>query len=176
MDRISHLPTVVGIFERREQAEVAVDALWHAGFGHDQVGLAAPGQRETPARTAIGEVESSAAKGAVVGAVTGGTLGAVAGALATGLIPGIGPVVAGGLLAGIVTGAAAGAAGGGYIGPFIALGFTQDQAQRYGSKLQAGRTIVVVHNADRSEKAVEILQNTGALEVITEAPELAAHH
>ena len=112
--------TVVAVFDQYPQAKVAVDRLWHAGFAHTEVGIAGPGEKMHEAQTAEGEVEDTAAKGAVTGAIAGGGVGAVAGALATGLIPGVGPVVAGGLLLGLITGAAAGAAGGTFIGPFVA--------------------------------------------------------
>jgi hypothetical protein len=157
--------TVVGVFETRARAEVAVDRLWAQGFSHDHVGIAAPGEPAHEAITSIGEKESHAADGAVVGAWAGGTVGALAGALVTGLIPGVGPVFAGGILLGILTGAAAGAAGGTFIGPFIAMGFSEEEAQHYQQRVKAGHTLVLVHAGERAVEAERILRDEGAFDV-----------
>lgn len=157
--------TVVGVFATRAQAEVAVDSLWHEGFAHDDVGLASPGEPAHTARTPEGEVERVAATGALTGAAAGGAFGAVAGALATALVPGIGPVLAGGLLVGALTGGAAGAAVGTFAGPFIAMGFTEDQARNYEHQVKRGHTLVVVRAGDRHDQVVHILKEEGAEEV-----------
>lgn len=57
--------TVVAVFETRAQAEAAIDDLWHAGFAHDQIGLAGPGESVNEAHTVTGKVEKEAADGAV---------------------------------------------------------------------------------------------------------------
>jgi hypothetical protein len=164
MSSVTH-STVVGVFETRAQAEVAVDSLWHAGFAHGDIGLASPGKPAHLARTPEGEVEHVAASGAVVGAAAGGALGAVAGAIATAFIPGIGPVVAGGMLVGVLTGTATGAAVGTFAGPFIAMGFSEDDAQKYEHQVARGHTLVVVRAEDRHDEAVGILREAGAEEV-----------
>lgn len=158
--------TALGVFASRAQAEVAVDSLWHAGFAHDDIGLASPGDTKVQvAHTPEGEVEDVAAAGAVTGAAAGGAFGAVAGALATALIPGIGPVLAGGILVGALTGGAAGAAIGTFAGPFIAMGFSEDEAEAYAHQVKAGRTLVVVRAAGRLEEAEQIMNEAGAIEV-----------
>lgn len=167
-------PTVVAVFDRREQAEVAIDGLWHAGFKHDQIGILVPGQGVREAQTPTGKVEDNAAGGAVTGAVTGGTLGAVAGAVLTGLIPGIGPVLAGGILTGLVTGAAAGAAVGVYLGPFVALGLTEDEARHYHERVQAGQTLVVVRPGECLDEAVKILRECGGHDIRQQTREIPA--
>jgi hypothetical protein len=158
---------IVGVFERRGQAEAAIDELLHAGFRHDQLGLAAPGGRVTEATTPTEKREEKAADGAVTGAVAGGVAGAVGGALATAVFPAAGIVIAGtylaGILAGAVGGAAAGAALGGYFGPFVAMGMTEQEASRYASALKEGRTIVVVKPEERRAEAEQILHDHGAL-------------
>ena len=151
-------PTVVGVFPERGWAERAIDELHHAGFTDQEIGILTPGGRVTEARTPTGVLEENAGEGAVVGAVSGGALGAVAGAVATGLIPGVGPVIAGGMLLGIFGGAAAGAALGTFAGPFIALGFTEEEAKHYEHQFAAGRTILVVRAADRAAEAREIMR------------------
>ena len=153
--------TIATVFETRGQAEGAIDALWHAGFKRDQIGMAAPGMPTEQATTATGDMEKSGARGAVVGSVTGGTVGAILGGLAAGLIPGIGQVLAGGILASVVTGAAAGAAGGAYLGPFLALGLSEDDARAYEQHLRDGRTIVTVKTDDGDDQVLTIVKSHG---------------
>ena len=52
---------IVAVFEDRGRAESAIDELWHAGFRHDQIGLAAPGQELAEATTPVGRAEDRAA-------------------------------------------------------------------------------------------------------------------
>jgi hypothetical protein len=158
---ISQGSTVAATFATRAQAEAAVDALWHAGFREDEIGMAAPGRGLVEADTSTGPLERKAADGAVTGALTGGAAGTLVGALVVGLVPGIGTVLAGGLLAGIVLGAAAGAAAGCYLGPFLALEFSADEARHFHHELEVGRTIVVVKAGDHSPEVVIILRSHG---------------
>jgi hypothetical protein len=157
---------VVGGFAGRGQAEAAIDELLHAGFRHDQLGLAAPGGPMTEATTPTEKREQKAAGGAVSGAVAGGVAGAVGGALATAVFPAAGIVIAGtylaGILAGTVGGAAAGAALGSYFGPFVAMGMTEEEAGRYTSALKEDRTIVVVKPEERWAEAKQILNDHAA--------------
>jgi hypothetical protein len=145
--------TVVAVFDTQGQAEGAIDALWHAGFAKNHIGMAAPGKPMQQASTATEDLEERAADGAIAGAVTGGALGAVAGAAVVSVIPGIGPVLAMGLLLGLTTGAALGT----FAGPFLALGLSKEHAATYQADLKAGRTIVVVRT-DQPEKAMMIVQ------------------
>jgi hypothetical protein len=162
------------VFANRGAAEGAIDELWHAGFGHKQIGMAAPGEPVHEAQTPIGFAEDRAATGAEVGAVTGGGVGALLGAAVVVLVPGIGPVLAGGLLTGLVVGAAAGAAVGSFLGPFIALGIAEDRAHAYDKELKAGRTLVVVQVNGRTPDAVNILRSHGPLSLDTEGKQAVA--
>lgn len=153
---------VWGIFDTRGPAETAIDKLWHAGFSHEQVGWAGPGEAMTEAETPPGKVEEAASKGAVIGSISGGTLGALGGALLSVLVPGIGPVLAGGILTAVIAGAAAGAAGGVYLGPFIAMGLSEQESHEYAQALREGRTIVAVRAGDRAAEATSILRRQGA--------------
>src|SRR5262245_55131712 len=156
---------LVAVFENRARAITAVDELEHAGFTKEQIGMAAPGGPLHEPDTAISRREEHVAAGAVEGAVTRGIAGAVSGALAATLIPGVGPILAGGfltgILAGTVGGAAAGAALGGWFGPFIAMGVSQQDAERYRRELQDRRTIVVVKAGANLDEAERILRDHG---------------
>jgi hypothetical protein len=158
---ITQSSTLVAVFDTRGQAESAIDELWHAGFPHEQIGIAMPGGRVTEATTATERSEETAAEGAVAGSVVGGALGAIVGGLVAGLVPGIGPVVAGGILTGVVLGGAAGAAAGSYGGPFLALGLSDEEGKQVGQHLAAGRTVVVVRAGDRSDEAFQVLRSHG---------------
>lgn len=154
--------TILASFDDSGKAEVALDRLWHAGFRREQIGVVLPGRGVAEAQTGAGVVEAAAAQGAVAGAATGGTIGGITGALLTAFVPGLGPVLAGGILAGIVGGAAAGAAGGVYLGPFIAMGLSEDEARSYEGKIQAGQTIIAVRGDTRLLEAADILERYGA--------------
>lgn len=154
------LNPVVGFFATKAQAESATDELWHSGFHHDQVGMAAPGGEVHEATTRTEAMEEKAADGTTRGAVAGGLLGTAAGAAVAALVPGVGPLLAGGLLA---AGAAAGAAVGTFAGPFVAMGFSDAEARRLGNEVKGGRTVLVVRPSDRgqTEKAVEVIHSHG---------------
>jgi hypothetical protein len=152
---------VVALFKDRGHAEMAIDDLHHAGFTDDQVGILTPRGELTEASTPTDRSEENAADGAVAGAVTGGVTGAVAGALAATLIPGVGTVLAGGILTATVLGGAAGAAGGSYLGPFIAMGFSKEEATAYEQHLKSGCTIAAVRPGERFNDAVQILREHG---------------
>jgi hypothetical protein len=156
---------VIATFATRGLAEAAVDALWHAGFEKNQIGLAGPGEQLHEATTATEPIEQAAENGAVRGAVAGSAIGALAGAVAAATIPGFGPVMAGGLLIGIAGGATGGAALGTFAGPFIAMGLSKERAHHYESEFRSGRTIVVVQAPDRHEEAVKILSSFEPLHV-----------
>jgi uncharacterized membrane protein len=166
---------VVALFASRAQAESATDELWHAGFRHNQIGMAVPGGPEHEATTRTEQVEERAATGTTRGAMTGGVLGAVAGAAAISFVPGVGPVLAGELLLGVVVGGAAGAAVGTFAGPFLAMGLAEDEAHYFGNEVRGGRTVLVVKPEDvtQEQKAIEVMRSHGG--EIAEPSVLAMH-
>jgi hypothetical protein len=153
---------ILGVFFDRGTAEKAIDELHHAGFSDREVGMLTRGGDVVEAKTATGVQESNAAEGAVAGALAGGTVGAVTGALVSLLIPGLGPVITGGLLTVVLASTAAGAAGGSLIGPFIALGLSEDEAHYYEGQFSAGRTILAIRANGRAEEARRVLRRHGA--------------
>src|SRR5919204_2099044 len=127
--------TVVGVFDDRDDAQRAIEALKEAGFRADDIGITMRDRRE--AETLVEDTGISAGAGAATGALAGGALGGLAGwlvgigALA---IPGVGPIVAAGPLAAALTGAAIGAAGGGLIGALTGMGGPEEEARRDGTR------------------------------------------
>ena len=121
--------TVVGIFEKRAQAEGAIRDLRSAGFRDGQIGFIV---RTSSADEAVPETighGTEAASGAAAGAVSGGILGGVIGAVASLLIPGFGAVIAGGILTATIGGVVIGAAAGGLFGVLIGLGVPEEEAR-----------------------------------------------
>jgi len=149
--------TIAASFPTHEQAEAAIEELWHSGFAHEDIGIAGPNEPVRTAQTVGGALDEAGGHGAAVGAATGGVAGAVVGGLVAALVPGIGMVLTGGLLAGVILASATGAAAGGYLGPFVALGLSSDEAKHFSGELKAGRTIVVVKTEQRAPEALEIL-------------------
>jgi hypothetical protein len=155
---------VVGVFEHREDADRAVDALRHAGFPDDRIGFAVRGGGDAP-EGATDAATAGAGEGAATGLLTGGVIGGLLGAAASGLIPGIGPVLAGGILASVLGGAAVGAAAGGLLGALMGMGVPEEEARYYQGEFEAGRIIVTVRANGRSADARSILDSHGANDV-----------
>ncbi len=155
--------TVVGVFESRDDAHCAEQALKDAGFRDDQIGIAMRGE------SGMTDTEhgTKAAEGAVGGAVTGGVVGGLLGAAASLILPGIGPVVAGGILATTLAGAATGAVAGGLLGALVGLGVPEEEARFYDSEFQAGRIIMTTNADGRYDEAYRILQDCGAYDMQT---------
>jgi len=152
--------TVVGVFERHEDAERAVDELKRVGFRDDQIGMAVRNGENTG--TMAEDRGTHAGGGAVSGAVIGGILGAAAALL----IPGIGPVLAIGTLGGtVLAGAAVGAGIGALAGALIGMGVPEEEAKYYQGEFERGRTIVTVNAGARYQEADDILHRFGAYDV-----------
>ena len=154
--------TVVGVFDDRDDAEDAINALKEAGFRADEIGVAAR-DRDT-AGVLAEDTGTQAGTGAATGALTGGLLGGVAGwlvgigALA---IPGIGPLVAAGPLAAALGGAALGATGGGLIGALTGAGVPEDEAKWYDERVRGGGILVSVNAHGRYDEARSIMREHG---------------
>lgn len=154
---------IVGVFSDRHQMELAVDELRRAGFGEEELGVAAHGETTTGSMEMAEGKEAS--EGAATGAVTGGVIGGLAGAAAVGLIPGIGPVLAAGALAGILGGAVAGATAGGLVGAFVGMGIPEEESEYYDTQFRAGNSILTVKPDGRHEEVYAILRRYGVTEL-----------
>jgi hypothetical protein len=155
---------VVGVFERRGQAEAAIADLWRAGFPRDRIDMVTRGEGLSEA-TPAGQLQEDAAEGAATGAIAGASAGAAAGAVLATFIPGLGAVIGGGLLAGVLGGAALGAAGGTFLGPFLALRMAHDDAHHLAQRVDQGHTVVLVETPDRQDEARDLIHRHGAIEV-----------
>lgn len=148
---------VSGLFDTRDQADAAVDALEGADIPSADISLVAPGEDSAG--------ESNAAEGAGIGAAVGGVGGLLAG-LGAFAIPGIGPVVGAGWLAATLMGAAAGGAAGGLIGSLTEAGIEEDDAHVYAEEVRRGGTLVTARVDDEhADAAAAILGQSGSVDI-----------
>jgi hypothetical protein len=157
----SSATTVVGIFDNQEQAAAGIRALKQAGFTDAQIGVSSRHWSHEGEGVRLDE-QHVAEQGAVAGAVVGGTLGAVLGLAGAVLLPGAAPILAGHALLSALGGGLAGAGGGTFVGPFIAMGYSEAEAKAHARHLEQGKTLVLVHAPDRMEAARSILVEHGA--------------
>jgi len=152
----------VAVFDDRDDAQDAINALRDAGFSADQISVLAR-DRDMAGRLAE-DTGTEAGAGAATGAVAGGVLGGVAGwligigALA---IPGVGPIIAAGPLAAALGGAALGAATGGIIGALTGAGVPEDEAKYYDEEFRRGGIVVTTNARGRYGEAMSILREYG---------------
>jgi hypothetical protein len=154
--------TIVGLYDRFEDAQAAVRELTEAGFERENISMVASDAEGKYTRDMhLEERAEDAASGAVTGAGVGAVLGGLGGLL-VGLgalaIPGIGPVLAAGPLAAALAGAGIGAAAGGLMGALVDLGIPEEEAGYYAEGLRRGGTLVSLTTGDeRSGEAARIM-------------------
>jgi hypothetical protein len=153
--------SVVGIFDRVEDAEATLNDLRAAGFTDSDISMVMQQRGAAPER---GASETKADEGTVAGASIGALLGGVAG-LAALAIPGIGPLLAAGPIAAAL-GALTGGALGGLVGSFSGLGIPTEHAKSYDAAIRAGGIVLAVRapNRDADERAGRIMDQHGARE------------
>src|ERR671927_553891 len=156
----------VGLFEDRERARQAIEALKDSGFRGDDISLLMPDRGE--ARELAEETGTKAGEGAATGAVAGGILGGIGGFL-VGIgalaIPGVGPLIAAGAFATALGGAAIGAGVGAIAGALVAMGLPEEEARYYEQEVRGGRTLVAVKAGARTAEADELLRQSGAYNI-----------
>jgi hypothetical protein len=159
---------VFGIYNTRNGAEQAADALVNGGFAAGDISVLLPenlGTREIGTEKSTKAPEGATA-GAGTGAVLGGALGLLAGigALA---IPGVGPLIAAGPIMATLAGMGVGGTVGGLTGALVGLGIPEYEAKRYEGIIQKGGILLSVHcsTSDEVKRAKEILKNTGAQDI-----------
>ncbi len=149
---------IVGIFQSRASADLAVDALRAVGFSPQRIAFMTPEITASElARLPTTDAEAPGIGKALTGYV-GGVVGAGGGlalgtAIAGALVPGVGAMVAAGLAAGALLGAG-GAAVGTAIGDemerTLDTGIPRDDLPFYTGLLKQGRSVVVAF-ADSKE-------------------------
>lgn len=162
------LPTTssiaVGVFQTREQADKAVDALFNAGFTTNEIGVVT---RDGNVTSKSSKVAKNEAEDAGTGAATGAALGAGVGGLIglgvlAGFIPVVGPALFAGTLGVLASNAAGGAAVVGVIGALTGWGVPEEHARHYESEVAAGRAVVTVNSEARIDEARAIMIRHGA--------------
>jgi hypothetical protein len=156
--------TVVGLFDRIEDAQNAVQELLGEGFQRDELNFISRDSsgnysREIQANRPIDPEETgdSASAGAGIGAVLGGLTGVLIG-LGALAIPGIGPVIAAGPIAAGLAGAGIGAVSGGVIGALVDMGIPEEHANIYAEGVRRGATLVTVRVDDAQvDRALAVL-------------------
>lgn len=145
--------TVAGLFRTRSEAEEALRKLKEAGFGEDQISVAA--------HRAVRPAHYGAR---IAGGVLVGTLvGAIVGAVVAGLVPGMHPLIPGNVLATFALAAVSGAATGGVAGGLLGTAADADPTLYFDQEVQSGRTLVSVAGPKLGE-ARKILLAAGAIE------------
>jgi hypothetical protein len=150
-------PTLVGVFESRSEAEMALDELRQVGFDEQHLGFVIRGDEAIAGGTIADATLTKDGQGAVKGMVAGGVAGGLLGAAAMLVVPGVGPLLAMGVLASVLGFGAAGVATGGILGAMVGLGISEEEARVYEREFNAGRAIVTVHAGQRAQEARDIL-------------------
>jgi hypothetical protein len=154
--------TVVAVFDDRDDAQDAIEALKAAGIRGEHIGLVARDREETAA--VAEETGTKAGEGAATGAVAGGLLGGLGGFL-VGIgalaIPVVGPVIAAGAFATALAGAVVGAGVGAIAGALIGMGIPEHEATWYEDRVQAGGWLVSVTAPERHDEVRRILRDEG---------------
>ena len=159
------MPTVVGVFKSRSDAERGVAKLRTIGIPADHINLLTPqaSEKELAAiPTSQGEQPGMVK---TLGAVAGGALGLGLGEMAaTLLLPGVGVVLALGLAGGALLGAIGGGAIGGAAEETVFPALPEEELFVYEDALRHGRSMVLAALADESllEAARGALDDAGA--------------
>lgn len=156
--------SVIGVFNSRDNAEQAVNALRTQGFTTEEINIISKNKKKHE-----GHGSEYFDDDITDGALTGGTLGGIgglligAGALA---IPGIGPIVAAGPIAAALSGAVAGGVAGG----LIDWGIPAEAGRRYEQHVAEGGILAIIRSdAAKANQAAQVLRQNGAKDVETHA-------
>src|ERR1700691_2380144 len=159
---------VFGIYQTRDAAEEAVDALRQAHFRNTDISALFPDNAGTKdfAHEKNTKAPEGATTGAASGAVAGGVLGWLAG-IGARAIPGIGPFIAAGPIMAALAGAGALGAFGGIVGALVGMGIPEYESKRYEGRVKNGGILLSVHcdSHDWVKRGEAILKRTGAEDV-----------
>lgn len=160
--------TVIGLYDRLEDAQNAISELVSAGFQREDISMVAA-DTEGKFKTYVGAPGEDAGEGVATGAGVGAAIGGLGGLL-VGIgalaIPGIGPVLAAGPIASALIGMGVGAVTGGLIGALVDAGVPEERANLYAEGVRRGGTLVkVTSREDRSDEATRILNRFNPIDV-----------
>jgi uncharacterized membrane protein len=162
------MATVVGVFERYEEADGALKELNDMGFGRDEISVVAP---EEKVRGKLSRDNQTAGQTAATGAIFGGLAGLLIG-VGTVVAPGVGTILTAGALATALgttaAGAGIGAAAGGIRGSLREMKVPEADAKILEEGIRKGGIMVAVIAGENKIQAVkEVMRkwNTNALEV-----------
>ncbi|AFZ68601.1 hypothetical protein [Deinococcus peraridilitoris] len=164
---------ISAVFDSQTHAEAAVTELRRMGLADAHLSFVGRHNDEATTTGTNGGVEDEGerrAKNAAGGLAAGAGLGALFG-LAAAAIPGVGPFITAGALASSLGAAGGGAAAGAIVGGTIGgitnaladAGYSRDEADYYGNRVEQGGTMVAVEDTHgMNESAVyDVLQRHG---------------
>lgn len=159
---------VFGIFQSRQQIDMAITRLQDDGFRASDISVLMPQNIVADDLAHVKETKApeGATTGGGVGAVVGGTLGWLAGAGAIALT-GFAPLIAVGPILAALAGAGVGGAVGGVTGALVGWGMPEYEAKRFEGLIREGGILLSVHadDSDWAKKAKSILEEVGADDV-----------
>jgi uncharacterized membrane protein len=160
------MATVVGLFERYEDADRALHALNDMGFGKEDISVVAP---EEKIRTKLSGEHGTAEDTAKTGAVVGGLAGLLVGVGAI-VAPGVGHIITIGALATALgsgaVGAGIGAAAGGLRGALREMHVPDAEATVIEDSVkQGGILITVVSEEDRIPEIKQTMRDSNAVDL-----------
>ena len=152
--------TVVGLFNDKDSAECAYDALSKRGYGEKDIDVMMSDitrdKYYSGADAGDTELGSKAAEGTGAGAAIGGTIGAVIAAIAaigtSVVLPGLGLIVAGPVAAALVGGGIGGITGG-LVGALVGSGIPEEHAEAYESGIKSGGIVLRAYSKDAADAA-----------------------
>lgn len=160
--------TVVGLFDRFEDAQNVVQDLIDQGFSRDDISVVS---NDTSLRSDKADDigDDKIGSGVIAGTAVGSVLGLLVG-LSTLAIPGVGPVLAAGPLAAPLGNAAAGAglgaATGGLVGVLVNTGIPREDAHIYAEGVRRGGTLVIVQTSDeKADDAADTMQRYDVIDI-----------
>ena len=160
--------TVIGLYDRLEDAQNAVSELVSVGFPREDISIVAA-DTEGKFKTYVGESSAEGGEGVATGAGVGAAVGGLGGLL-VGIgalaIPGIGPVLAAGPIASALIGMGVGAVTGGLLGALVDAGVPEEQANLYAEGVRRGGTLVkVTATEDRVDEANRIMDRFNPIDI-----------
>lgn len=159
--------SVVAVYRHHADAEDAVHRLEQAGIPIQKVSIIGRNFELREDVQGYYRPSDAALEGAGFGAWMGGLFGLLMG-FGMFVFPVAGTLIVLGPLAGMIAGAVSGAGMGALVNGLMALGIPKDKALKYQSRLQAGEFLVTVTgNPEEVNRAKEVLQNSGEIELET---------